>query len=171
MDKTSTSKSIKYYSSLYIKNQTVLVSIITIPISMLFFVISLLYNLLEHDVLVSFVPLLIGICYLSVVYIRTFHFRNMILCQEKKLKISFDAKDLIPLYPKTLFYSSDFWFIKSGCWAFHKSYLNKIKVRVEDDKTINRHYAVEFHTIEGSIITDRHLLSGEVRKLKEWYNR
>ena len=61
MDKTSTSKSIKYYSSLYIKNQAFLVSIITIPISMLFFVISLLYNLLEHDVLVSFVPLLIGI--------------------------------------------------------------------------------------------------------------
>jgi len=171
MDKTSTSKSIKYYSSLYIKNQAFLVSIITIPISMLFFVISLLYNLLEHDVLGSFVPLLIGISYLSVVYIRTFHFRNMIFCQEKKLKTSFDKEDLIPLYPKTLFYSSDYWFIKSGCWAFHKSYLNKIKVRVENEKTISRHYAVEFHTIEGSIIMERHILSGEVRKLKEWYNR
>jgi hypothetical protein len=52
----------------------------------------------------------------------------MIFCQEKKFKTSFDKEDLIPLYPKTLFYSSDYWFIKSGCWAFHKSYLNKIKV-------------------------------------------
>lgn len=170
MDKTNTSKPIKYYTSLYMKDQAFLVSIITVPISLLFFVVSLFYNVLEHDVFVSFVPVSIGIGYLFVAYIRTIHFRNMILCQEKSLKISFGAEDLTPLYPRTLFYSSDLWFIKSGCWAFHKSYLNKIKVRVESVKTISRHYAVEFHTIEGSIITDRHLLSGEVRKLEEWYN-
>ena len=171
MDKTNTSKSINYYTSLYMKEQAFLVLIITAPISMLFLVVSLFYNVLEHDVLISFVPQLIGIGYLSVAYLRTIHFRSMILCQEKSLRISFGTEDLTPLYPKTLFYSSDSWFIKSGCWAFHKSYLTEIKVRVVDEKTISSHYAAEFHTIEGSMITDRHLLSGEVRKLKEWYNR
>ena len=171
MDNINTLKSIKHFSSLYMKEQAFLVSIITVPIFILLFIVALLSNVLDRDILVAFVPVSTGIVYLSFAYSRTFRFRTMILRQEKAFKTTFCVKGLTPLYPKTLLYSSDLWFVKSGCWAFHKSYLNKIKVRVEDEKSPGRHYVVEFHTTEGRIITDRTLNSGEIRKLKEWHKR
>lgn len=157
------------------KEQLLVISMISVPISVLFFVISLFcyfafYDVLNNNVFISLVPILLGTCCLCLTYLKTFHFRNMIRVQEKNPNVSIDEESLTPLYPQTLFYSSNSWFIKSGCWAFHKASLKKIKVRVAGKKIPGRHYVVEFHTIEGSVITDRTMHSGEIQKLKEWHN-
>lgn len=171
MNERNIKVSIEYFSRIYMKEQLFVVSAISVPISAFFFVLSLFYDVLNNDIYTSFIPILLGVCYLCLACFKTFLFKNMIRDQEKYLKVSIDAENLTPLYPKTLLYTSDLWFIKSGCWAFHKAYLKKITVRVIGEKTPSRHYVVEFHTIGGDVITDSYMSSGEIRKLKEWYNQ
>jgi len=170
MNKTDTLNIIKYYSSLYMKEQFFLVSIITLPISVIFFVVSLYFDVISYDIFVSFTPILFGALVLFFAYLKTNRFKNMIFLQEKVLNVSFDNEKLYPIYPKTLFYFSNSWFIKSGCWAFHKSYLNSIKVLLVNEKNPSMHYIVKLYTVEGYVITDHSMHSGEIKKMKAWYN-
>lgn len=167
----NTSRFIKQYASAYIAENLILTLIITLPLFMMLFVISLRYNVVTHDLLISLFPLLCGIIYIGFIYARTFRFKNLIHVQEKLLNVSFTDDALKPLYPKTLFYCSESWFMKAGCWAFHRDYLTKITVRVRNENSPARHYVVEFYTTHGKRYIEGNMQVGDIKKLQEWHNK
>ena len=169
MRKKVVPKTIKDFISIYMKENAVLASIIVIPIAVLFFVVALFADALNYDMIIAVVPLIFGICQIVFAFLKTKHFKNMILTQEKELELSFEEEIFTPFYPKTLFYSSDSWIVKSGCWAFHRSVLQKISVTVVNEKTPTRHYIVKFYA-KDRVVVDSNLKSSEIKKIKKWYN-
>ena len=170
MRKKAVPQTAKDFISIYMKENAVLASIIAIPIAVLFFVVALFADALNHDMVLAVVPLLFGMCCIGIVFLKTRYFKHLILTQEKGLEVSFEGEIFTPFYPKTLFYSSDSWIVKSGCWAFHRSFLQKISVTVVNEKSAARHYVVKFYATDGVVVVDNNLGIGEIKKIKKWHN-
>lgn len=164
-------KAIKGFSALYIKEQMKIALIITLPICVLLFATALFTGSPKKDMLMILIPLFSDVVFLCFLYWKTRRFDCMIQNQENHIGACFGEEEFTPLYPKTLFFCSAAWFVKSGCWAFHKDCLKEITVGVTGEKTPARHYVVVFHTIDGKVFTDCNMRSGEIQKLKQWYNQ
>lgn len=162
-------KTIDEFATQYFRKNLILVLILALPISFLLFVVGLIADVLPYDLLFSLVPLLPGILYLWFIHRKTRAFRKLILRQEYLLGVCFRDSAFVPLYPKTLLYRSDAWFVKAGCWAFHRDHLRAIHVRAVDQKSRASHYVVIFETADGKTWTEKNLHSGDIQKLKAWY--
>lgn len=160
---------IKQYANQYLTEILKLVLFLAVPISALFLVVALIYDVLKYDWICSFLPILFGLVVLFFCYIKTRHFAAMIRWQEDLLNVVFQSEPLTPLYPKTLFYQSDDWFIRAGCWAFHRDYIEKMSIRILNKKSRARSYAVDVYTIDHKKMVLHDMQFGEIKKFKLWF--
>ena len=92
----------------------------------------------------------------------------MIHQQEALLGVVFPNIPLAPLHKNTLFYHSNDWFIRAGCWAFHRDYIEKTVIRVLNKKSPAHSYAVDIYTVDHQKIVVHDMQFGEIRKFKLW---
>lgn len=162
---------IKQYAHQYLTEILKLVLFLTVPISALFLVVALIYDVLKYDWICSFLPILFGLVVFVFCYIKTRHFAAMIRWQEDLLNVVFQSEPLTQLYPKTLFYQSDDWFIRAGCWGFHRDYIEKTSIHVRNEKSPARSYAIDIYTVDHQKIVIHDMQSGEINKFKLWLQK
>lgn len=159
---------IAQYAHQYIKAYAKLIFLIAVPLSILFFIVALVYDVRNYDLIGSFLPILCGLAALAFFYIRTLRFAALIHRQEELLNAEFPNTPLAPLYPKTLYYHSDDWFVRAGSWAFHRDYIKKISIRVLNKNSPSRSYKVDVLTTDHKTIILQGMHSGEIKKFKLW---
>lgn len=159
---------INQYAHQYLNTNIKLILFITVPVSFLFFAVALMYDILSNDSICSFFPILCGLISFCFCYVKTLHFAAMIHQQEALLGVVFPNIPLAPLHKNTLFYHSNDWFIRAGCWAFHRDYIEKTVIRVLNKKSPAHSYAVDIYAVDHQKIVVHDMQFGEIRKFKLW---
>jgi len=130
----------KKYNILYAKRTARLVLIISAPISILFFTVSLFYNVLEYDILFSFFPILIGLFLWTFNLLHISSAIKLFRLQATQLNVVFDDTNARALYPSSTIFLSDSWFIASGQLYLHKNFIQSITIKTRKTNRGNNYY-------------------------------
>ncbi len=132
----------KKYNLIYAKKTAVRCFLIALPVSGLFFVLSLFYNAVENDILYSLYIIIIALVVWIALLLRI-PFAYMLLGRQKKLlDVDFYDEDAVNLYKnnKSLIYLSIDWLIFSGTACFHRDYIEKLTIRSKKRKNHTDYY-------------------------------
>lgn len=130
------------------------------------FIVSLIYDLLSYDLVVSFAPFFVALLCVAFSYLYTFRFRRMISEQEKIFSITFD--DTAAQHLETTVYLSDDWLIYAGSAAFYKGYVQSISSKTKHGLRGGSSNRVALKTIDGRHYVIWVLSSTVVKRLREW---
>ena len=155
------------YIKIYHKRNTLLAlfcaSIVFLPL----FAVSLFYDVVPEDTLISFVPFILAPLWVAVASLYTIRFKELIAEQEKIYHIQFQDDNVERL--ETTLYLSDDWLIWAGSCAFYKKHIKSISSvrRLGRAGSSNQ---VTIKTIDDKKYTVWCLSASNVKKLKEWRN-
>ena len=155
------------YIKIYHKRNTLLAlfcaSIVFLPL----FAVSLFYDVVPGDTLISFVPFILAPLWVAVASLYTIRFKKLIAVQEKIYNIQFQDDNVEHL--ETTLYLSDDWLIWAGSCAFYKKHIKSISSvrRLGRAGSSNQ---VTIKTIDDKKYTVWCLCASNVKKLKEWRN-
>ena len=155
------------YIKIYHKRNTLLAlfcaSIVFLPL----FAVSLFYDVVPEDTLISFVPFILAPLWVAVASLYTIRFKKLIAEQEKIYHIQFQDDNVEHL--ETTLYLSDDWLIWAGSCAFYKKHIKSISSvrRLGRAGSSNQ---VTIKTIDDKKYTVWCLSASNVKKLKEWRN-
>ena len=158
---------ISKYINIYLKRNLILIALISVPISFLFFIISLFYDVLDYDVLASFFPIIIGaLCFvLSIIY--PYRFKRMIKYQEDMYNIEFNDNNAQPLYKNSIIFLSDDWLIISGEYAFYRGYVKSFSQKIYRRRYGND-YKIIVNAVDGRKYKFWATASHDIDKYREW---
>ena len=81
---------VEKYIRIYMKRNLLTALFCAILCFVPLFIVSLIYDVLSYDLVVSFVPFFIALLFVAFSYLYTFRFRRMISEQEKTFSVVFD---------------------------------------------------------------------------------
>lgn len=132
----------KKYNLIYAKKTAMLCFLIALPVSILFFVVSLFYDAVENDIMYSLYIMIIALV-VWIAFLLCIPFAYMILGRQKKLLgVDFNDIDAVNLYKNnnSLIYLSRDWLIFSGTAYFHRDYIEKLTIRSKKRKNHTDYY-------------------------------
>jgi len=131
----------KKYNLIYAKNTFLMCFVISLFAAVPLLIVSLLFDVVEHDILYSLYFSLVGVVIWLVLLLRIPLAYMTLRRQEKMLGVIFDGKGVKPLYQSatamstnSLIYMSDEWLIFAGTGAFCRDYIEKFTVRSKKRK-------------------------------------
>lgn len=135
------------YIKLYLKRNFLLILFCVLPISLLFFVVSSFYDVLDYDMWLSLLPVGIGsLCFLvSSLYVL--RFMSLIKKQEQALAVSFNDQGCVKL--GDLIFLSEEWLICAGSCAFHRDYVKGFSQKKYIGNRGGSGYKITVTTIDG----------------------
>ena len=146
-------KAIKKYIRLYAKHMLLLMCVITIPLFLLFFIVSFFADAQPYDLQFSFVILGAG----GIVFIATLYpikrFCAMIKHQEKQFGVVFSDKDSRKI-GENVEYLTDEWLINAGTialyWKNIKGISSKV-ARTNGRAGMQKAYSMKITTMDDSV--------------------
>jgi len=155
----------KKYINIYHKRNMQLALFCAIIVFLPLFVMSLFYDEVPGDTLISFVPFILATICVAVASLYTIRFKKLIAAQEQIYHIPF--KDDNVKHLETTLYLSDHWLIWAGSCAFYKQHIKSISSsrRFGGAGSSNR---VTIKTNDDKKYTVWCLSASNVKKLKEW---
>ena len=157
-------KYIIYYNKRNIKIAFAFAAVIFI----LFFVVSLIYDVIENDVLISFLPFVYAAISVAIASLYTIRFKKMIEKQEKLYDVQFQDKDIERL--ETTLFLSDEWLIWAGSCAFYKKHIKSINSVRRYAQAGGSSNEITVKTVDGKKYTIWCLSSSNVKRIKKWLN-
>ncbi len=157
-------KYITYYNKRNIKIAFAFAAVIFI----LFFVVSLIYDVIENDVLISFLPFVYAAISVAIASLYTIRFKKMIEKQEKLYDVQFQDKDIERL--ETTLFLSDEWLIWAGSCAFYKKHIKSINSVRRYAQAGGSSNEITVKTVDGKKYTIWCLSSSNVKRIKKWLN-
>ena len=154
-------KYIKFYHKRNVKLAFLCAVIVFVPL----FVVSLFYNVVREDIIISFVPFVLAMLCVAVASLYTIRFKKMIKEQEHIYHIEF--QDTKAEHLETTLYLADEWLIWAGSCAFYKKHIKSISSVLRRGRA-GRTNEVTIKTIDDKEYTIWCLIASNVEKLKEW---
>ncbi len=154
-------KYVNIYHKRNIQLALVCATIVFVPL----FVVSLFYDVVPEDTLVSFVPFILAALYVAIASLFTKRFRRMIHKQEQLYNVQFQDTDVVHL-ETTLFLSKD-WLIWAGSCALYKEYIKSISSTLRHGHAGSSNEVV-VRTVDDKRYTIWCLNSSNVKKIKKW---
>ena len=130
------------------------------------FIVSLIYDVLSYDLIVSFAPFLIALLCVAFSYLYTFRFRRMISEQEKTFSVVFD--DTAALHLETTIFLSNDWLIYAGSAAFYRGYVKSVSSKTKHALRGGSSNRVTLKTIDGRHYVIWAISPSVVKMLREW---
>ena len=156
-------KYIKIYHKRNIKLALVCAFIAFIPL----FVVSLFYDVVPEDIIVSFVPFVLAALIIAFASLYTFRFKKLIEKQEQIYSIQF--QDINAEHLENTLYLSDEWLIWAGSSAFFKKHIKSIS-SVRRFGRVGSSNQVTIKTVDNKKYTIWCLRTSNIKKIREWKN-
>ena len=154
-------KYIKIYKKRNIKLALVCAFIVFIPL----FVVSLFYDVVPEDTIVSFVPFVLATLSVAFASLYTLRFKKLIEKQEQIYGIQF--QDINAEHLESTLYLSDEWLIWAGSSAFFKKHIKSIS-SVRRFGRVGSSNEVTIKTIDNKKYTVWCLSASNIKKIREW---
>ncbi|MBO5097031.1 MAG: hypothetical protein J6B96_01805 [Agathobacter sp.] len=135
------------YIAIFHKRNILTAFLCTMIVFVPLFAVALIFDVIESDILIAFIPFLLAILFLALASFYTIRFKQMIVNQEKLYSVRFNDENAEHL--ETTIYLSNEWLICAGISAIHKEHIkaisstlrygqagasNEIIVKTADDK-------------------------------------
>lgn len=130
------------------------------------FIVSLAFDVLSYDIIVSFVPFFIALLCVAFSYIYTFRFRKMISEQETMFSVDFD--DTSAQHLETTIYLSKDWLIHAGSAALYKGNVKSVTSKSQQGLRGGSSNRVMLKTVDGRRYVIWVLSSSNVKRIKKW---
>ncbi len=154
-------KYIRIYHKRNIQLAFVCATIVFVPL----FVVSLFYNVVPEDTLVSFVPYILAAACIAVASLFTKRFRKMIHKQEQLYDVQFQDMDVEHL--ETTLYLSKDWLNWAGSCAIYRKHIKSIKSAHRNGQTGSSN-EITIETIDDRQYTIWCLSASNVKIIKKW---
>ena len=122
----------KKYIKIYHKRNLMLALLCATPTFIILFVVSLLYDYVPQDTMVSFSPFALAAFSVAIASLSTIRFKKLIGKQEQIYGIQFQDTNAEHI-EKTLYVSKD-WLIRAGAFSFYKKHIKSITYILENGK-------------------------------------
>jgi predicted ferric reductase len=157
----------KKYIKIYLKRNVIIALICATLAFIPLFVVSLLYDYVPEDTIISFSPFLLAVSGVAVTSISIIRFKKIIRKQEKRYGIQFQDTNAEHI-EKTLYISRD-WLIRAGNFAFYKKHIKSITYTLQNGKG-GPSYKVTVKTIENKDYTFFSKIEPSITKITKWKN-
>lgn len=156
---------IEKYIKLYLKRNIWLGSVCATIVAIPMLITSLIYDVLEYDLLISLIPFPIAVIVVLFCSLPIPRFRKMIQEQETLYGTAFNDADVEHL--ETTLYIAKDWLIWAGVSAFHRKHIKEIshKLRHGRPGTSNE---VRIVTVDNKKYTTWCLSASHVKNIKSW---
>ena len=155
----------KKYIKIYHKRNVKLAFICAVIVFVPLFVVSLFYNVVREDIIISFVPFVLAMLCVAVASLYTIRFKKMIKEQEHIYNVEF--QDTKADHLETTLYLSDEWLIWAGSSAFYKKHIKSIS-SVRRFGRVGSSNEVTIKTIDNKKYTVWCLSASNIKKIREW---
>ena len=157
----------KKYIKLYHKRNVKLAFLCAVIVFVPLFVVSLFYNVVREDIIISFVPFVLAMLCVAVASLYTIRFKKMIKEQEHIYNVEF--QDTKADHLETTLYLSDEWLIWAGSSAFYKKHIKSIS-SVRRFGRVGSSNQVTIKTVDNKKYTIWCLRTSNIKKIREWKN-
>lgn len=165
--KTQTDTFMNKYIALYNKRNLVLAFFGAVICFIPLFIVSLIYNVIKEDILISFAPFVISFTAVAIASLSTIRFKRMIKEQEKQYVSQFNDDKVVHL--ETTLFLSDEWLICAGSVALHKNHITSIKSKLRYGRA-GASNEVILTTTDGKKYRIWCLNSSNIEKIRDWKN-
>ena len=155
----------KKYIKIYHKRNVKLAFLCAVIVFVPLFVVSLFYNVVREDIIISFVPFVLAMLCVAVASLYTIRFKKMIKEQEHIYNVEF--QDTKADHLETTLYISDEWLIRAGSCAFYKKHIKSIS-SVRRFGRVGSSNEVTIKTIDNKKYTVWCLSASNIKKIREW---
>ena len=155
------------YIKIYHKRNIQLALICGTKVFVPLFVVSLFYDVVPEDTLVSFVPYILAAMCAAIAGLFAKRFRKMIHKQEQIYGVQFQDTDVVHL--ETTLYLSKDWLIWAGSCAMYKEHIKSISSALRHGRAGSSNEVV-IRTVDNRQYTIWCLSSANVKKIKKWKN-
>ena len=134
------------------------------------FIISLFYDVMKNDTLISFVPYLFAFAWILISFLPIVRFKRMIARQEELYAAELTDDDEVDIYKERLFLTKN-WLILAAYFALYKEHIKSIrckKIRTNPIYCPMPSYNVTITTVDNK----RYRFGAEYsmyRRVKEWW--
>lgn len=156
-------KYIRIYHRRNIQLAFLCATIVFVPL----FVVSLFYDVVPEDTLVSFVPYILAAACVAIASLFTVRFRKMIHKQEQLYDAQFQDTNVVHL--ETTLYLSNDWLIWAGSCAIYKAHINSISSAHRHGRVGSSHEVI-INTVDNKQYKIWCLNSSTVQNIKKWRN-
>ena len=156
-------KYIRIYHKRNIQLAFVCATIVFVPM----FGVSLFYDVVPEDTLVSFVPYVLAVACIAVASLFPKRFRKMIHKQEQLYDVQFQDTDVVHL--ETTLYLSKDWLIWAGSCAMYRAHIKSINSTLRHGR-VGSSNEVIINTVDNKQYRIWCLDSSNVKKIKKWIN-
>ena len=153
------------YIKIYHKRNVQLALFGAILVFLPLFIVSLFYDIVPEDTLISFVPFILALICVAVASLYTIRFKKLIAEQEQIYHIQFQDNNVEHL--ETTLYLSDEWLIWAGSCAFYRLHIKSISSVLRFGRA-GASNQVTIKTVDDKKYTVWCLSASNVKKLKEW---
>ena len=157
----------KKYIKVYHKRNAMLALLCATPAFIPLFVVSLLYDYVPEDTLISFSPFVLAAFSVAVASLSAIRFKKLIRRQEQIYGTQFQDTNAEHI-EKTLYISRD-WLIRAGTFAFYKKHVKSITYILQNGKG-GPSYKVTIKTIENKRYTFVSKNLSNIKKIRKWKN-
>lgn len=157
----------KKYNLLFIRHVAVFVGVISLSLSLLLFVVALIFDTLKSQFLACLYPLFIGALVWAASLARMPRAWRLVKAQKATLGVEFDDTGATPLYPKSGIFLCDTWLIAAGRLYLHRDFIQGVSVRARPWKGRKDYYCL-FRCRDGDhrLFVDS---SASAKKIKAWF--
>ncbi len=154
-------KYIKIYHKRNVQLALICATIVFVPL----FVVSLFYDVVPEDTLVSFAPYILAAIFVAIASLFTKRFRKMIHEQEQLYSVQFQDTDVVHL--ETTLYLAKDWLIWAGSCAMYKEHIKAISSALRPGR-IGSSNEVVVRTVDNKQYSIWCLSSSNVKRIKKW---
>jgi len=158
-----------FFIKKYIVRNAYLILGISLFIFAIFFVVALIYDILEDDMLIAFEILGVGFFIYLISLYPIIRFKTMIHMQKTMFYVRFCENDAVPLHRNSLVYFSTDWLIIAGQYAFYRKYIrnNRIKIHTQSTSRGNN-YLIKIDGVNDQSFCFFADSASSAKKIKAW---
>ena len=158
----------KKYNLLYAKQCALLIFGISAPISILFFLVALFSDVLAYDLVLSAIPLTVGLLIWAIALLRIPFANKLLYLQTKLLNIALDDTHATALSPSSAIFLSPCWFIASGRLYLHRDFIQSVRIQARKTNMGNDYDCLfackdKTYRLRVSSLSD-------AKKIKNWFD-
>ena len=131
------------------------------------FIVSLIYDVIPEDTLISFVPFVIAAICVAIASLYTIRFKKMINMQEQLYGVSFNDNNAVHL--ETTLYLSEDWLIWAGVSSMYKSHIKSVRSKLIHGRSGSSNKVV-ITTVDNKKYVIWCLSSSNINKIRKWKN-
>ena len=131
------------------------------------FIVSLIYDVIPEDILISFVPFVIAAICVGIASLYIVRFKKMIETQEQLYGVKFNDDHVVHL--ETTLYLSEDWLIWAGVSAIYKCHIKSVHSKLMHGRSGSSNKVV-ITTVDNKKYVIWCLSSSNINKIRKWKN-